>query len=399
MDYVAPMLLAAGYVLVMFANPVRACMLDGWRCVRRYPVLWRLLGLLGFAHALFHLSVRLVLHFQFVPELTWGRAGWHDPSMWWSGTPDSLWWLPPSAIRQALRDAALPALESLAGIFNNAITTFPLAVIAAAGLFVNRRRSATLLRRALRKRFGAWAWLLLAAVYLGAIAVITKAALYFLLPVLANPVWFQWAPLVAWVAAIFEYLFGVGIQIYLILHAFAWVRGLSFEPDALREVAIRRLGAAAKWAGVVILASSLVIELPLVLKNIPSLSALFPDSREAVEFRNVVARFGLSIVLLCFASMQASLILHGETLRRAWSAHWRFLRVHGWEFFWLLAVAGIHLFTVQALRGAVLRGLGENTASGLAWTLVWPWLAGLVTGWCLASWICLFKRCESALQK
>ena len=35
---------------------------------------------------------------------------------------------------------------------------------------------------------------------------------------------------------------------------------------------------------------------------------------------------------------------------------------------------------------------GESTALGLMWTLVWPWIAGLVVGWCLAAWVCLFKR-------
>jgi len=399
MTYLAPALLVSGYVLMMLASPVRASVRDGWRCLRRYPVIWRMLALLGFAHALFHLAVRLVLHFELAPQLTWARAGWHDPALWLSGSPDSLWWLPPSAIRQGARDGILPAVESLAGLFNNAVTTFPLAVIAALALFVNRQRSATLLWNALRRRFGAAAWLLLAAVYLGAAAVVTKAALYFLLPVLANKVLFQWVPVIAWVSAVFEYLFGVGVQIYLIMHAYAWVRGLSFDPDALREVAIRRLGAGVKWAAIVVAASSLFIELPLVLKNFPAFSAIFPDGNETVEFRVSIARIGLAAALLCCASVQAWLTLHGETLARAWRAHWRLLWLHSWEFLWFLIIVGVHLYAVQVLRGLVLRGLGENTALGLTWTLLWPWPAGLVAGWFLAAWVCLFKRCEGAAAK
>ena len=398
MSHLAPTLLVSGYAAVMLANPVRASLLDGWRCVRRYPVIWRMLALLGFSNALFQFVVRLVLQFTLAPELSWGRAGWHDPGMWLRGSPDSIWWLPPSAVRQVLRDSTLPAVESLAGLFNNAITTFPLAVFAALGLFVNRHRYATLLRDALRRRFGAAAWPLLAGVYVGAAAVVVKAALYFLLPALANPAWFQMAPVIASVAAGFEYLFGVAIQIYLIMHAYAWVRGLSFEPDALREVAVRRLGAGVKWAAVVVAASTLFIELPLVLKNFPGFASIFPDARETFEFRATIARIGLAAVLLSCASMQAWLALHGETLGRAWRAHWRFIRSHAWEFVWFLIVAGIHLFAVQVLRGLVLRGLGENTALGLVWTLVWPWIAGLVAGWCLAAWVCLFKRCEGAAR-
>ena len=413
MSYLAPTLLVAGYAVVMLANPARASLLDGWRCVRRYPVIWRLLALLGFSNALFHFAVRLVLHFRLAPELAWGRAGWHDPALWLSGSPDSIWWLPPSAVRQVLRDSALPAVESLAGLFNNAITTFPLAVLAALGLFTNRFRYATLLRAALLRRFGVAAWPLLAGVYVSAAAVVMKAALYFLLPVLTNPEWFpraslvasvagtgwfRWAPVIAAVAAAFEYLFGLAIQLYLIMHAYAWVRGLSFEPDALREVVVRRLGACAKWAAIVVTASCLFIELPLVLKNFPVFASIFPDVRETFEFRAAIARIGLAAVLLACASMQAWLALHGETLRRAWRAHWRFIGLHAWKILWFLILAGVHLFAVQALRGLVLRGLGESTALGLVWTLVWPWIAGLVVGWCLAAWVCLFKRCEGAGQ-
>jgi hypothetical protein len=103
-------------------------------------------------------------------------------------------------------------------------------------------------------------------------------------------------------------------------------------------------------------------------------------------------------MLLCCASMQAWLTLHGETLGRAWRAHWRFLWLHGWEFLWFLIVAGVHLFAVQALRALVLRGLGDDTVPGLAWTLLWPLIAGPVVGWCLASWVCLFKHCEGAAR-
>ena len=94
MSYLAPTLLVSGYAAVMLANPARVSLLDGWRCVCRYPVIWRLLALLGFSNALFQLVVRLVLHFKFEPELSWGRAGWNDPALWLGGSPDSIWWPP-----------------------------------------------------------------------------------------------------------------------------------------------------------------------------------------------------------------------------------------------------------------------------------------------------------------
>ena len=113
----------AGYVLLMLTNPVRASLRDGWRCVRRYPVLWQRLAWLGCANALFLLAVNLSFQMRGVAVLTWGRTAWHDHALWLSGSPDSLWWLPPSAIRAGLAESWLPALESIAGLFNNAVTT------------------------------------------------------------------------------------------------------------------------------------------------------------------------------------------------------------------------------------------------------------------------------------
>jgi hypothetical protein len=31
----------AGYVLLMLSNPLRESFRDGWRCIRRYPVIWK----------------------------------------------------------------------------------------------------------------------------------------------------------------------------------------------------------------------------------------------------------------------------------------------------------------------------------------------------------------------
>jgi hypothetical protein len=383
-------LLLVGYFLLMRFNPIRASLGDGWRCMRRYPVLWRTLAWLAFANALFLLAARLVAQTRGEAQLVWLRPGWNDPAVWLHGAPESLWWLPAAEIRAGLRASILPALETVAGLFNNVVTTFPVAVLAAVGLLLNRRRSLTQLFMVLHRRFGFWAWLLVLAVLVGALATIGKAILYF------QPAWIpvawiaQWGPAVASLGALFEYVFGVGVQAYLILHAYAWVRGLSFDRAALREVAIRRLGAAAKWAGLVLLAQVLLIELPMVL----SFARGWPAPPNAMEDWLHAARLSLAVALLLFASMQAWLTLHGETLGRAWWAHWRMLRHHAWSIAWFLIIAAMHCFALQFLRAVVLQGLGEDTAPGVLWTLVWPLFLGVVGGWLLAAWVCLFKRCE-----
>jgi len=59
-----------------------------------------------------------------------------------------------------------------------------------------------------------------------------------------------------------------------------------------------------------------------------------------------------------------------------------------------LIIAAVHCFALQFLRAAVLQGLGEDTAPGILWTLLWPIPLGLVAGWLLSAWVCLFKRSE-----
>ena len=81
------------------------------------------------------------------------------------------------------------------------------------------------------------------------------------------------------VAFIFEYLAGVYIQIYLITVCLAWVRGLSFEEGALFRFAVRRFSYVLKWAGVVVLLSTLIVRLPLLLAyftNIPHVLDYLP---------------------------------------------------------------------------------------------------------------------------
>lgn len=377
----------AGYLLLMLSNPVRESLRDGWRCIRRYPTIWITLAWLGCANALFQLLVRIVFQMRGMGNMTWFRPqiGQDAPA---------IWALPPDGIDQSISGAWIPALESVAGLFNNAVTTFPIAVLAAIGLLFNSHRYFRVLRTALQHRFGVWHWPIVGFVVACAIATICKAALYLKPPGLPDEAWFQWAPVVVMVASIWEYLFGLAVQTFLIMHAFAWVRGITFDSDAMREVSIRRFASGVKWAVVVMLIGLVLIEIPLVLKNFPSWQAWFPDDSTIVETRLKWARIIIALLLIGFGSMQAWMALHGETLTRALAAHWRLCRQHGISVCWFVLVAAVHLWAVSFSRAVILAGLGADTAPGIAWTLAWPWLAGAVSGWLLASWVCVFKKCE-----
>lgn len=394
-----------GYLMILLTNPVREGLRDGWRVVRRYPSLWILLGGLAFLHSIFQLGVRLYFHLVLPPadrpEFVWLREAWRDPDLRLAGSSESLWWLPRADFLQALRDSRLPALESVAGIFNMAVATFPFAALAAVLLLANWQGHHAVLNRALRNRFGGFGWFVHVGIVVCALAAVAKPLLY------AAPLWFglgdnfvtarawfQWAPVIEWLAFLFEYLFGVFVQLYLILLAFVWVRGLTFTHQHLVDFALRRSSYVAKWAAIVMLLSSVFINAPLILKNFAPFAPLLPEEFVVTTWQKW-ARFGLAVFLLLTATMQITLTFHSESWRRAMRSHLRFLARCGWPFAWFLLVAAFHFFLLHALNFSIASGVGEGTALWVAWQLVFPWIAGVVTAWLLAAWVCVFYQCDT----
>jgi hypothetical protein len=394
-----------GYLLLMFTNPVHAALRDGWRATRRYPVLWLIFGAFGFANTLFQLAIRVysycVLPADDRPVFMWLRAAWRDPIFWLKGSPESLWYVAPGGLHDAARDAILPAVESVAGIFNNLVSTFPLATVAAVLLIGNWDGHQMVLQRALRRRYKLWGWALYAGILIGALAVIAKVLLYAAPPLLHFEgtialLWFQWSPVVAWVAFLFEYFFGVCIQIYLILLAYCWVRGITFDQARLLDFAIRRFAFVVKWAAVVVVLSSLFLDLPLILKNFAPFQEFLAADEATMEFRIRLARSILAGFLLVFSTMQITLTFHNESLVKGLRDHATFLRRHWWRFGWFLIIAAIHFYLFTALNLLCGRALGEGTAPGILWSFLAPWLNGIVGAWLLASWVCVFRNCDHA---
>ena len=117
--------LCGGYLLVLFFNPVRLALRDGFRCITRFKRVWLTFVLLGFAYL--GLSVH---HFH-------SAAATHRNSIWLRSVPIGTWNWP--RLADVWQEAALPAVEGVAGIFDNATTTYPLSVIAAVLLLCNWR--------------------------------------------------------------------------------------------------------------------------------------------------------------------------------------------------------------------------------------------------------------------
>lgn len=378
----------AGYALLMLANPIRKSLRDGLRCLRRYPALWITLAVFGICYAAFQKVGLRLLEYAILPEgeqpvLQWTRA----------------WFLPPALKAEAARQAVLPALEGVAGLFNNVIATFPFSALAALLLLINWKGHPGVLNRALRRRYGVWGWLIYGGISLAAVAAVLKPfVLYGGLPLLGKllpgdlllPPFF----LIDWLSFLFEYLFGFCIQIYLILLVYAWVRGVSFEPQPLLDFAIRRFSAVMKWAAVVLGLSSLLIQLPQFLSSLPPFSSrVEPSLLEA--YVNHLARPLLAVFLICFATLQITLTFHSESLRQAVQHHLHFLRRNAAAFAWFLIIALLHFYAYQLLNHVLLFGLGEGAALALIWQMTAPMLEAFLAAWLLASWVCLFKKADT----
>jgi len=382
--------MAVGYTVLMKANPIREALRDGARCLRRYPALWITLAVLGVCYAGFQqVGVRL-LDNLFLPR---GESvfTWTQP-----------WSLPHVAQAQAAHSAMLPAAESVAGLFNNLIATFPFSVLAAVLLLVNWRGHHGVLNQALRRRYGAWGWALYGVLTASALATLVKTfILYAGLPALG-----RWIPegtlfpaafAIERLSFVFEYLLGVGIQVYLILLADTWVRGVDFDPEALFNFAIRRSAAVMKWAVVVLALSGLLIDLPLLAATLPPFSHQPGAAVTAViGYVTHVARPVLAGFLILFSTLQITLVFHSESLRRALRDHARFLRRNAVALVWFLVIALVHFYAFHFADQALKLGLGEATGAGLAWQLVAPLPEALLAAWLLASWVCLFQKLRKA---
>ncbi|MFL6584209.1 MAG: hypothetical protein ACJ8KU_06795, partial [Chthoniobacterales bacterium] len=104
----------------------------------------------------------------------------------------------------------------------------------------------------------------------------------------------------------------------------------------------------------------------------------------------------MGTLLILFCSVQISLVLHNEKLREAIRAHWQFLRRNAGRFGWFLLIAALQFFVLVS-ADAIMRGaIADRTPALLIWKALYVLARAFVTGWLLASWVCLFRQCETA---
>src|SRR5437762_3948008 len=189
--------LCVGYLIVLFFNPIRLALRDGLRCILRFKRIWVTFALLGFAYSVFQFVTFTPLHG--LADLDFSQV-----------TAPANWEWP--AFVEIWREVPLPALEGVAGIFDNATTTYPLSVVAAVLLLINWRGLHGALVRALAKRYRAWGYLIYLVVLISALATLCKPIIFWKLSTwMSGPgaaSWLKRSAVVIPTAEIFEYFFG-----------------------------------------------------------------------------------------------------------------------------------------------------------------------------------------------
>jgi hypothetical protein len=372
----------AAWVLALCLPIVRNAYTNGWRCVLRHALLWKLPAGFTLAYGLFQLVDFLLLHWRMerIPETG------------------------PLLVRTALEPAQiafaaiLPASERLAGVLNCLVATFPISVLCAGLFFANYRGLTGELAYAFSRRYGLWGWLLLVALAACALASIAKPLTLLALPELARILSLHELLLISSIvnalSFAFEYLLGTCLQVYLLLIAYGWVRGLHFRRARALQFAVRRMGFVLKWAVVIILATLALIHVPLFVE---AWMIGEPVGWRTFAATEAIARPTLAAVMLALATVQIRLVLHNDSLRGAIIAHGRFLKRHGPPCLVFLLSAFALLFLLQALEHAGNAFLGAALWRHM-WTILLEILGAISGGWILAAWVCFYKRCEEGAQ-
>jgi hypothetical protein len=365
-----------GYLLVMFANPIRAALRDGFRCLARYERIWLTFALLGFAYFVF----------QFLAFGSPSRPSEVDLAELLS-FPNWNW--PPLA--DVWRDVPLPTLEGMAGIFDNATTTYPLSALAAILFLVNWRGLHATLCRALFKLYRWWSIPIYLILLISTLAALLKPLVYWRLPAWNSEIstahLLKFSASIDAVSFIFEYLAGVYIQVYLITVCLAWIKGLKFREGALFAFAVRRFSYVLEWAGIVVLVSMLVLRLPMLL-------AYFVDVPNVLDYLPLQRVF-MSGFILAFCSVQISLVLHNESLREAFQAHRQLIRRDFRRLAWFGLICGLNFFFIFVIDAIMRNAIADRAVAMMVWKAIFVFLRALVTGWLLASWVVLFRQCET----
>jgi hypothetical protein len=373
----------AGYLVFLVASPVFPFLLNGLRALQRHPRIWLWFGALSGLYFLFQCIQAC--------ELGLLQVSFDDVLHWPAFHPENG--------KIAAAKAWLPALDGVAGLFQQAVVTFPASALAAFLFLVNWRSARSTTFAVVRKRLKRWWVPVYFGVLLCAVAALLKPlftiCIYLLNDFIGAIQLLQLGAVLDAFSFQFEALFGTLIEVYLVLLVYAWLRGLSVSSDRVFALAIKRSVYAARWTGLLLLAGLLLVHLPL-LATYARLEGHADYTRAVVQYIDHTARPLLDVVLILFCSVQLSLVFHNEALSRAFSMHAAFVRAHWYRLLWFLLVVAMHFFFLEWLRNFVAAGFAANSVPERFATLVALEAKAFLSAWFLASWVCLYRVCTGA---
>jgi hypothetical protein len=375
-----------GYALFFFTNPVNRFFRDGLRCLHRYPRLWIWLSILGMSYALF----------QVLLEWEMGNLALSlNNLIYW---PD----FEPISWSVAAGRAWLSALELLAGLFNQAVVTYPLSAIGALLFIINWSGCQGYLLAASKRRLGRWSFAVYLAILLCALAAFCKPifsiSIFWLNQYWEGILLLRVGAIIDWLSFQFEYLFGLLIQIFLVLSVLVWIRGLSASPGRILELAMKRGVYAAKWAAIVLGLASVLIHLPLLVSYL-WITEQTDLTHAVIQYVEQTARPLLAVILILFCSVELTLILHNETLAEAIGEHARLARRYWRRLLWFLSVTGLNLFAVCLLSEFLSGGFPKYSLPGLIIGIIFTATKGFLAAWYLASWVCLYRDSQEGKKE
>ncbi len=377
--------LAVAWLLASTLHPrVRAAFGNGFRCMRRYPDLWRIPAVFGVAYALFNLAALILFLLRIDTDLG-------D----WIGTIEA-GEMPTLAAVAA--SSWVSALEGSAKIFNAFTTTFPLSAVGALALLCNVGGTMGELVRSVRRRFPRGVWLLLPSLLVCALAAIAKPFVYLLLPEIlagfSTGYTLLGATLINLASFVFELLLGVFFLTYLMLLAFAWTRGMHFPRHRLVSFALRRTGFVLKWSLVIVAAAGVLVIAPgLVAALLPAESSLV---QHLFAFGGNIGLPALAMFMLFYCAVQTTLVFHNESLREAMHDSLAFTRRHLLPVVLFIAAS---LLLHGGLAGAqrfVQLSYGAESSAGAVAGAGYAIFEALLAGWLIASWVCLYRSLTGA---
>jgi hypothetical protein len=302
---------------------------------------------------------------------------------------------------ESARKAWLPALELLAGLFNQAVVSYPASALAALLFLINWRGYQMHFLRSARSRLRRWWLVVYICLVLCALAACCKPlfslSIYWLNQYLDGILLLRLGAIIDWLSFQFEYLFGVLVQIFLVLLTFVWIRGLNSQPERIFEFALKRAVFAAKWAGIILLADLVLIHLPLLISYL-WITQQTDFTHAVIEYIEQTARPLIACALILFCSIQITLTLHNETLREAMQEHARLLRRQWLRILSFLVVAGLHFYAVSWLNNFIVGAFPRYSVPNLLLSGLFTVGRAFLAAWFLASWVCLYRASQTLPQ-